>query len=77
MKKVYAALLLLLILSYSLCTSCNVRGDNSVYICTGYSAYCYHCKRNCRGLNNCHADIKKVSLNVAKSKGREPCNICY
>lgn len=51
--------------------------NTNVYICTGKSAYSYHNKRSCRGLNRCNADIKIVSLEYAKSIGRSPCKICY
>lgn len=63
--------------SLLLCASCDARSGTSVYICTGTGAYCYHSRRSCRGLNNCQASIKKVSLDVAKSKHRRPCDICY
>ena len=49
----------------------------SVYICTGKKAYSYHNNKNCRGLNNCQAEIKKVSMEYAKSINRKPCKICY
>lgn len=77
MNKGAIILVLIYLLSLSLCASCNARSDNSVYICTGCGAYCYHSKRTCRGLNNCQATIREVPLNVAKSKHRKPCDICY
>lgn len=52
--------------------------DNAmVYICTGSSAYAYHCNRNCSGLRKCTGDIKRVTIEIAKSKGRKPCKRCY
>jgi hypothetical protein len=52
-------------------------GNTRVYICTGNNAYRYHNNGNCRGLDNCCAEIKSVSLEYAKSIGRSPCKICY
>ena len=51
--------------------------DTYVYICTGKYAYSYHSTKNCSGLNNCSAEIKKVTLSQAKEKGRKPCQKCY
>ena len=31
--------------------------NTMVYVCTGGSAYAYHCNRGCRGLNRCGASI--------------------
>ncbi|MBQ6277900.1 MAG: hypothetical protein IJK62_14485 [Bacteroidales bacterium] len=49
---------------------------NTVYICTGQYAKAYHRNRNCSGLGNCRAEIKQVSLEDAKRKGRTPCGKC-
>lgn len=76
MKKAIPLLLSLLLLSVPLCSTC-VQSESFVYICTGKSAYSYHSKRNCSGLNNCRASIKKVTLNYAKSLNRTPCRKCY
>ncbi len=51
--------------------------DTYVYICTGKTAYAYHCTNTCRGLNKCSAEIKKVTLDYAKQIGRRSCSICY
>lgn len=48
-----------------------------VWICTGNSAYSYHCNKGCRGLNQCEASIKKVTLEYAHSIQRRACKICY
>jgi len=61
----------------SFCTLQSVQGETYVYICTGGNAYRYHCNSECSGLNRCHAEIKKVTLEYAKSKRRTPCRICY
>ena len=51
--------------------------EQYVFICTGRTAYSYHNNSNCSGLNKCKAQIKKVTLNYAKSLRRSPCGICY
>lgn len=41
---------------------------------------CPHSKgynKNCRGLGNCKGEIKQISLEEAKKKGRTPCGYCY
>lgn len=74
MKTVLTALFF--VCSPSLITS-NVDSTTYVWICTGKSAYSYHCNRECKGLNRCNASIKKVSIEYAQSKGRSACKICY
>ena len=52
--------------------------NTMVYVCTGGSAYAYHCNRGCRGLNRCGASIRYVTLSEAYSMGRsKPCGWCY
>lgn len=46
-----------------------------VYICTGPNAKVYHYRSNCRGLNKCSGNIKKITLEDVKNK-RRPCKIC-
>ena len=56
----------------------NKGAESKVWICTGSSAYAYHCDKNCRGLNRCGSEIKKVTLAQAKKMGRtKKCKICY
>ncbi len=50
---------------------------NPVYICTSFSAECFHNNRQCEGLQRCGSRIKTVSLEEAQSKGRRPCHYCY
>lgn len=40
----------------------------SVYICVNKGAKKYHYTKNCRGLNACSHEIRKVSLSDAKGK---------
>ncbi|WP_330442017.1 hypothetical protein [Flavobacterium sp. C4GT6] len=64
--------LLLLLLLVPL-TAFNGSGESDVYICTGKSSKRYHYNKNCRGLSNCKAEIKEVTLKEAKDKGRTLC----
>lgn len=43
-----------------------VSAQREVYVCMGTGAYRYHYYRNCSGLSNCKATIKKMSLEEAK-----------
>ena len=44
-----------------------------VYICTGEYAKAYHAYRDCQGLGNCRASIKKTTKAEAERNGRVPC----
>ncbi len=46
----------------------NYNADTSVYICVSETAKKYHYDKNCRGLNKCSHEIKKVTLSDAKGK---------
>jgi len=48
-----------------------------VYICTGGYATKYHARPNCRGLNNCKGEVKKITKAQALKQGRTACKICY
>lgn len=52
-------------------TSYSVADD--VYICDSKGAKRYHLDKDCRGLSNCKAEIKKVTLNDAKDSGKTLC----
>lgn len=41
--------------------------SESVFICTGTTAEVYHKSDNCRGLNRCGGDVKRISLKKQKS----------
>ncbi len=69
-------LLLSLALS-AIALSTSSRNDETVYICTGPKAEVYHSKSNCRGLNRCSGDVRKVTLSKAIEMGRRACKICY
>jgi hypothetical protein len=51
----------------------SVNTDADVYICKGKSAKRYHFTKECRGLTNCKAEIKKVTIEEAKKDGRTIC----
>jgi hypothetical protein len=50
--------------------------QNRVYICKGPDSYRYHRNLNCRGLNNCTAEVYEVTVNHARRLKRTPCKIC-
>jgi hypothetical protein len=79
MKRLVSILLLLTISSLSFSNKYDVTVEQSgyVYICTGPYASKYHSHPNCRGMNNCSGEIIGVNLYEARSKGFNPCNICY
>ena len=52
-------------------------GETYVYICTGPKSKRYHKTSECKGLDNCSKDVKKVTLSYAQDIGRTPCKICY
>jgi hypothetical protein len=47
--------------------------DDQVYICNSTGAKKYHYKKNCRGLSNCKKEVKEISLEAAKDRGRTLC----
>lgn len=47
--------------------------SNVVYICNSSNATKYHLTKDCKGLENCKAEIKKVKLKVAKKEGKKLC----
>lgn len=49
-----------------LITSSSPTQTSKVYVCVGGSAYAYHLKKECRGLNRCTHSIKEVTLQEAK-----------
>ena len=50
--------------------------SESVFICTGTTAEVYHKSDNCRGLNRCGGDVKRISLKKAEELHSRPCRIC-
>lgn len=51
---------------------------DSVILCNSGTAYAYHSRSNCSGLNRCTHGLIKVSLNDAVKKyGRRACERCW
>jgi hypothetical protein len=50
--------------------------QQNVLVCTGGSAYAYHLKSSCRGLQRCRAEIITVPLEKARAMDRKPCHLC-
>lgn len=64
----------------TLSTSGNVVNNGNqtyVYVCTGPKAKVYHKTPNCKGLENCSKEIKKVTLEQAQKMNRRACKLCY
>ncbi|MFP9100588.1 hypothetical protein ACLI09_16180 [Flavobacterium sp. RHBU_24] len=47
--------------------------NDEVYICDSKGAKRYHLDKACTGLSQCKAEIKKVTLEDAKSSGKTLC----
>ena len=57
--------------------SSTVVAADSVYICDSKTAYAYHLKQDCSGLNKCTHGIFKISKEDAvKLYGRKACERC-
>ncbi len=54
-----------------------IQSKETVYICNSKGATKYHAEENCRGLNNCKAEILSVDKKEAIKLGREECGWCY
>jgi len=64
-KFLLSACMVLMLSSYT-------SGDE-VYICDSKGGKRYHLNKECRGLANCKAEIKKVKLDAAKESGKTLC----
>jgi hypothetical protein len=53
-----------------------IEKETTVLICTGKHATKYH-KKKCRGLKNCKAKTKEITLSKAREDGYNACKICY
>ena len=65
MKKIIFVTILFCLLSF--------KNEDKVYICVSKGAKKYHFTENCRGLNSCKHDIKKVPISEAKGYGLTLC----
>lgn len=75
MKKIIS---LFVVIATSVVLSSYTNNQSSyVYVCMGQYATVYHSSSSCKGLDNCHADIKSVTLETAQNMGRRPCKVCY
>lgn len=68
-------LLILFIFSLPLMAMKVEAPSRTVYICTGPKATVYHYRSDCKGLNKCSGEVKKITLEEAKKK-RRACKIC-
>lgn len=54
------------------------RNSDIVYICTGEYSRAYHCTLNCKGLDNCSADVIAIEKDRLPNRYRHhPCGYCY
>lgn len=52
--------------------------EKDVYVCVSSTAYAYHQKRHCRGLDACTHEIKKIKENEAIAEyRRKACKVCH
>jgi len=80
MKKTILILSILISVSISNATSIRPRIKavaDSVWICVSPTGHKYHNDRDCRGLNRCTHEIRKVSKTQAIKMGYSSCKICY
>ena len=61
-------LLVVIILSFYLVTSCNSAVENGVHICVSPHAIAYHHNVDCIGLSSCTHEIRTVSKEEAIGK---------
>jgi len=54
-------------------TLCFTSENSIVYVCDSPDAEVYHLNENCRGLKKCKGEIKKITLDRAKSLKRRLC----
>ena len=73
MKNIITAGKLLLVLLFLMFADTK----NNVWICTSSKAYAYHRTSNCKPLQRCKSDIKKISESKAIDMGRRKCKLCY
>lgn len=79
MKKLIFILLCSMLLGAVPAPTSNLPAEQNptyVYICTGSSSVAYHSHPNCKGLRNCKASVKKVTMAEAERMNRRPCKIC-
>lgn len=64
-------IVIIVLLSFGLVSF--IGSTNWVYVCMGNFSKRYHYSETCKGLVNCNAEIKKVSIAEAKELGRDLC----
>lgn len=70
----YLMFLVAVIMPLSSCVTSEATNTEYVYICTGPKAKVYHASDDCKGLDRCSGEIKKVPKSTVH---RRPCKICY
>jgi hypothetical protein len=52
---------------------CFTSENNIVYVCDSSDTEVYHLEESCRGLKKCKGELKKITLDRAKSLKRRLC----
>lgn len=63
---------LLLVLFFCSGMACN-SAETVVFLCDSTGARRYHLRRDCRGLKNCNYQLREVTINEAREKGKTRC----
>lgn len=50
--------------------------DDTVYVCDGPMAKCYHSTDDCKGLSRCSGRIIEMIVEEAEAEGETPCRMC-
>ena len=53
---------------------CSLGGNPIVFVCDNPTTEVYHLDENCRGLKKCKQEVKKITLDRAKSLKKRLCN---
>ena len=84
MKQImFIAITATMLLGFSSCRNSHKRvsvpidSNSKVWVCTGSNSKRYHAYNDCKGLSNCRASVKEISLQEAESMGCTPCKKCY
>ena len=51
--------------------------QTKVYVVMSTNAYAYHKTRSCKAVQKATHKVKEVTIDEARSMGREPCKMCY
>ncbi len=64
-----------LLFSLLLLTKASCLFSTTVYVCNSKNGKKYHFVSNCRGLNVCQSQIRKITLEDAQKQGKTRCKL--